>query len=230
MRKFLFCLFILLPFVCLAQESDTDSRLKALEEDMDQLKRDAALSTVPELTQNLDWGKGWSWSIISGNQRHSQGFGIGIATPAFIKSFRTEGQVLFMSGGLLPEPITYPDLNYWRFGITSELRGIWTSPLYFNFSRLYGGMAVNYQHYWGYIAAQTSATDFVQLNSIMYHLVLGLELFQKSNMSLFFEYTPELTSGIMDLGEFDKTFWTRSGIYGGESAPELKVGVRFYLK
>lgn len=231
MKKLVALIMIAVPFVFYAQDQDLDSRIKSLEESIDQLKRDQAQMAEPQLTQNLDWGNGWSWELDSGIEQGYGTVGAGLTTPLILKNFKMSLDAKLVAGGNYPDTIPSPDLYYTGYGIKADLRGIFTSPLYFNFTKLYGGLVVGFQHMWGYsnTVPENWPIPTTQFSMIPFNLVFGIELFTDPRRTVFLEYNPIFFGGGFPIGDIDWTFWQRAGFSSG-SSPEYKVGIRFYLK
>jgi hypothetical protein len=228
--------FTLAP--CLAEEGDLDTRLKSVEESLDQMKRDKAEESAPNLTQSLDWGSGWALGVNMGTELSDPAVGIDVLSPIFLKNFRVGFTNFAWFDHNYPEPITSPDKEYITTGMLAGLRVIYTSPLFFNFTRLYCGFGYDYAVLVGMgDASAIAAGSPPVLQKTTTEIFCGIDLFVRRNMSAYLEFVPQLTplsfGGVTVfewLSEGDEAYFNAvNTIPGWSNGVTLKTGLRFYF-
>lgn len=184
--------FALAP--CLAEEGDLDARLKSVEDSLDQMKRDKAEEIAPNLAQSLDWGKGWALGLNMGTELSGPSVGIDALSPVFLENIR----VGFASSAWFdlddPEPLSSSDTEYVTSGILAGLRIIYTSPLFFNFTRLYGGIGYDYALLIGMgDGPAIAAGNAPILQKTTTEIFGGIDFFVSRHMSAYLEFVPQWT-------------------------------------
>jgi hypothetical protein len=251
-KKLIISLCLFLPAFALVAEDDLASqvadlqkRTQALEERLDEMERKDAAVDPANLTQELQWGKGWSFDLSEGQQGYSNILELGLASPRLANMFSLE----FRGGWLCSDSLIVHHGDWSADGTNprhvagngaqATLRGIVSTPLLFSFSRLYGGAEELFSYmYWDLSSDETLAANPVFYSGPIYYykyyclntfLFGGFEGYLSKWASLYLEasYPIEALSW--------KSAWGSGWSYLINSGDEsyygltVKLGVRLYL-
>jgi hypothetical protein len=221
-----------------ADDGDLESRLKSVEESLDQMKRDKAEQQAPNLAQGLDWGNGWAFGLNMGTELSGPATGVDVLSPVFLNNFRVVLTNSVWFDFDYPEPLTNPDTEYETIGMLSGLRVVYTSPLFFNFTRLYGGLGYDYALLIGMNDADAMTSGNVPiLQKTTTEVFGGIDFFVSRKMSAYLEFAPQWTplafGGITVfewVSDSDKAYFRAvNAIPGQGEGVTLKAGLRFYF-
>jgi hypothetical protein len=241
--------FILMLFFagafCFAEENDLESRLKSVEESLDQMKRDKTEESVPSLTQSLDWGRGWGLGINTGTLLNAPAFGLDLESPMFFNHFRAELTTMVWMDEKYPEPISYPNLAYCAAGGLGGLRVAYYSPLYFNFMRIYGGLGADAVGLVGAVMDFSKLDSYENLSAeermamlriasgITSETFAGVEVFMAKKQSAYLELVSDWVPIISHywIADKDMSFFKAVNAMPGKGGMgvTLKIGLRFYF-
>lgn len=234
MMAIVFFACVLVP--CLADDADLQSRVKSIEETVDQMKRDSAGANAQSLSQPLDWGKGWSVSLNLGNLNDANVVGSSITSPLLFNYFRIGLENTIWVREYYPEPISNPETQYLTGADQEGLRIDFVTPLFMNLCRLYSGVGID-----GEVCViniiqngQTPSTPSAVIIGLTEDVHFGTEFFLSKHMSVNMEYMINLSfTGISNFWNYegDESLSNRvNDMLGtGGSANIFKIGVRFYF-
>lgn len=228
MNRRLAILLFSLPLALFAQEAPVprdaaqisqEDRIKALEEQVDQLSRDRAAQDNLGLKQKFHWGNNWGLELGTGMLNTTIYWEGGIITPrlADIFSFSAKG--------------TYIG-NETQWGAQATVRLTAATPLLFNFTRIYSAGELFIKHMEPNPYVVYSTTNLPATDTLAWHLYGGIEAYASSWFAVFAEVGRGAPIKSWDSGALVGTassatdeFYYTNLFYG----MNLKTGVRLYL-
>jgi hypothetical protein len=209
-----------------------EERIQALEETIDQMKRDGADASPLPLTQPLDWGKGWSIGANMGTMLSAPSVGIDVSSPLILKRLRVEATTSFWAEANTPEPISNPETEYIDLGTLAGLRLSYYSPLFLNFTRVYCGLGADYVFLFGTLTdgPLPEDTEPHYAQGITTEMFAGIVIHTSKRWSSYVE----LVSDWIPIGAYwwiaeeDEAFFsTLESIPGKGMGVTLKCGLRY---
>jgi hypothetical protein len=226
MKKYILAILLSVSFLGFADEASVDSRLKALEETVDQIARDQANAQPPELVQRLDWGKGWGFAFNSG---YSAGNNGAIGIEAWTPDIGLGLQLGIMSNIYLSgkRSSTRADTTYLAPFLEEGLKVFGTSPLFFNFSRIFYGAALKY-HACPVLNLVNGAGGYEKTYQDLWaDIYTGIEFFISPKSSVYLEFCPAILNIHYLISPYESgEIWD---IYADNvNSYTLKFGIKLY--